>query len=295
MMKSLLPTNGLEAVPNVDAEPFVYIAHLLSPFSAKDITVFTNCDEVQLTMYGKEIGIKKATDENSPVPRVPVVFKDVFRYVDIRNKNKKDYNKINQSHVEESIVKAEGLIDGKVVTEHLIWPVGRKRRLVLKVDDSSLQPVADGSDITTVVAYLVDAGGAIKRLSDEYIKFSVNGEGELIEDQNIGINPQKLLWGEAVALIRSGRKPGTIRVKAELLRDGINSPDFAEIEFNTIKSINELLYDEFPNKIVNNKKPNLNGESQNLEDLRMELIKAKKKIQQYELNKVGKQQQRFIE
>ena len=295
MMKSLLPTNGLETVPNVDAEPFVYIAHLLSPFSPKDITVFTNCDEVRLTMYGKEIGIKKATDENSPVPRVPVVFKDVFRYVDIRNKNKKDYNKINQSHVEESIVKAEGLIDGKVVTEHLIWPVGRKRRLVLKVDDSSLQPVADGSDITTVVAYLVDAGGAIKRLSDEYIKFSVNGEGELIEDQNIGINPQKLLWGEAVALIRSGRKPGTIRVKAELLRDGINSPDFAEIEFNTIKSINELLYDEFPNKIVNNKKPNLNGESQNLEDLRMELIKAKKKIQQYELNKVGKQQQRFIE
>jgi len=167
--------------------------------------------------------------------------------------------------------------------------------LVLKVDDSGLLPVADGSDITTVVAYLVDAGGAIKRLSDEYIKFTVNGEGEIIEDENIGVNPQKLLWGEAVALVRSGTKPGTIRVKAELISDGINSPDFAEIEFSTIKSSNELLYDEFPNKIVNNKKPNLNGESQNLEDLRMELIKAKKKIQQYELNKVGKQQQKFIE
>ena len=295
MMKSLLPTNGLETVPNVDAEPFVYIAHLLSPFSSEDITVFTNCDEVRLTMYGKEIGIKKATDDNSPVPRVPVVFKDVFRYVDIRNKNKKDYNKINQSHVEASIVKAEGLIDGKVVTEHLIWPVGRKRRLVLKVDDSGLQPVADGSDITTVVAYLVDAGGAIKRLSDECIKFTVNGEGEIIEDENIGINPQKLLWGEAVALVRSGTKPGTIIVKAELIRDGINSPDFAEIEFSTIKSTNELLYDEFPNKIVNNKKPNLNDESQKLNDLRIELIKAKKIIQEYELNTVGKQQQKFIE
>ena len=216
-------------------------------------------------------------------------------YVDIRNKNKKDYNKINQSHVEASIVKAEGLIDGKVVTEHLIWPVGRKRRLVLKVDDSGLQPVADGSDITTVVAYLVDAGGAIKRLSDECIKFTVNGEGEIIEDENIGINPQKLLWGEAVALVRSGTKPGTIIVKAELIRDGINSPDFAEIEFNTIKSTNELLYDEFPNKIVNNKKPNLNEESQKLDDLRIELIKAKKIIQEYELNTVGKQQQKFIE
>ena len=191
--------------------------------------------------------------------------------------------------------KGLGLIDGKVVTEHLIWPVGRKRRLVLKVDDSGLQPVADGSDITTVVAYLVDAGGAIKRLSDEYIKFTVNGEGEIIEDENIGVNPQKLLWGEAVALVRSGTEPGIIRLKAELIRDGINSPDFAEIEFSTIKSTHEFLYDEFPNKIVNNKKSNLNEERQKLDDLRIELIKAKKIIQEYELNTVGKQQQKFIE
>ena len=96
-------------------------------------------------------------------------------------------------------------------------------------------------------------------------------------------------------LIRSGRKPGIIRVKAELLRDGINSPDFAEIEFSTIKSTHEFLYDEFPNKIVNNKKSNLNEERQKLDDLRIELIKAKKIIQEYELNTVGKQQQKFIE
>ena len=295
MMKSLLPTNGLEGVPNVKAEPFVYIAHLLSPFSPKDITVFTNCDEVKLTMYGKEMGIKKATGINNPVPRVPVIFNDVFRYVDIRNNNKKNYGKINQLYTESSLVKAEGLIDGKVVTEHLIWPVGRKRRLILKVDDSGIQPVADGSDITTVVAYLVDAGGAIKRLSDEYIRFSVEGEGVLIEDDKIGANPQKLMWGEAVALVKSSSYAGKIIVKAELLNDGINSPDFAEIEFSTIKSTQEFLYKELPEKIVNNAKPNLNNESQKLESLRLELSRTKKRLQQYELNKVGKQQQNFIE
>ena len=63
----------------------------------------------------------------------------------------------------------------------------------------------------------------------------------------------------------------------------------------TIKSTNKLLYDEFTKKIVNNKKPNLNEESQKLDDLRIELIKAKKIIQEYELNTVGKQQQKFIE
>jgi beta-galactosidase len=295
MMKSLIPTNGLENVPNVNAEPFVYIAHLLSPFSPEDITVFTNCDEVKLTMYGKEIGVKKSTDINNPVPRVPVVFKDVFRYEDIRNKNKKDYGKINQPYAEASIVKAEGLIDGNVVTDHLIWPVGRKRRLVLKLDDSGLQPIADGSDITTVVAYLVDAGGAIKRLSDEYVKFTVKGEGTLIEGDDIGINPQKLIWGEAVALVQSSSSAGNIIVKAELLNDGINSPDFAKIEFSTIKSTYELLYNDLPKKIVNDAKPNLNNEIQKMESLRIELSKTKKRLLQYELNKVGKQQQNFIE
>ena len=47
--------------------------------------------------------------------------------------------------------------------------------MVLKVDHSGVDPLADGSDITPVVAYLVDAGGAVKRLSDDYIRFTVTG------------------------------------------------------------------------------------------------------------------------
>ncbi|GIR58083.1 MAG: hypothetical protein CM15mP65_06640 [Crocinitomicaceae bacterium] len=31
----------------------------------------------------------------------------------------------------------------------------------------------------------------------------MTGEGELIEDNKSTINPQRLLWGEAVALVRS--------------------------------------------------------------------------------------------
>ena len=103
------------------------------------------------------------------------------------------------------------------------------------------------------------------------------------------------MWGEAVALVKSSSYSGKIIVKAELLNDGINSPDFAEIEFSTIKSTQEFLYEELPEKTVNNVKPNLNNESQKLESLRLELSRTKKRLQQYELNKVGKQQQNFIE
>ncbi|MEC7609175.1 MAG: glycoside hydrolase family 2 TIM barrel-domain containing protein, partial [Verrucomicrobiota bacterium] len=112
--KSLLPTSGLENVPLVKAEPFVYIAHLMTPFSPKDVTIFTNCESVQLSMYGKQIGTQAATHMHSPVPRVPVVFKDVYRYVDARNKNKKSYGKIDQEFVQGALIKAEGMIDGEV-------------------------------------------------------------------------------------------------------------------------------------------------------------------------------------
>ncbi len=296
LLKTLLPIEGLENVPNVTAEPFVYIAHLMSPFSPEDVVVFTNCEEVKLTLYGKEIGIKKATDSNSPVPRIPVVFKNIFKHTDARNKNKKNYGKIDQKLVEGAVMKAEGIIDGKVVAEHKRWPVGRKRRLILKIDDSGIQPLADGSDITTIVAYLVDAGGAIKRLSDEYVRFIVKGEGELIGGSDNAINPQKMLWGEAVALVRSSTKPGTIKVRVETLKDGINIPDFAEIEFSTVGSKQNLLYSELPRKSINDKvAPVIKDKSKTLENLRLELKKLKKKLQQYKINEVGKQQQKFIE
>ena len=51
---------------------------------------------------------------------------------------------------------------------------------------------------------------------------------------NIGINPQKLLWGEAVALVRSTKKPGQVKSKSRIINDGINLPDFGEIEFTTV-------------------------------------------------------------
>ncbi|VGO11994.1 Beta-galactosidase [Pontiella desulfatans] len=294
LFKSLLPTSGLEHVPLVQAEPFVYIAHLMTPFSPEDVIVFTNCEEVKLTLYGKEVGVKKATAENSPVPRVPVVFENVFRHVDARNKNKKGYGKIDQEFVDGAMMKAEGLIDGKIAAEHIRWPVGRKRRLVLKVDDSEIQPVADGSDITPVVAYLVDAGGAVKRLSDEYIRFSIEGEGELVGGAEHGINPQKLLWGEAVALVRSGINPGTIRIRADVLKDGINGPDSAEIEFSTTVSAQPLLYQELPDN-GQAKASVFIDESAELKKLREQLRNTQKQLQEYRLNEVGRQQQDFIQ
>ena len=54
-----------------------------------------------------------------------------------------------------------------------------------KVDDSAIQPIADGSDITPIVAYLVDSSGGIKRLSDEYIRFKEVGGLVSVEKEDM--------------------------------------------------------------------------------------------------------------
>ena len=81
---------------NIKHEPFVYIAHLMTPFSPNDVTIFTNCEEVKLTSFGKYYGVRKAYDDLSPVPRIPVVFTNAFNYDDARNKNKKSMENTNQ-------------------------------------------------------------------------------------------------------------------------------------------------------------------------------------------------------
>ncbi len=296
LFKSLLPTTGLDDVPMVKAEPFVFVAHLLTPFSPEDVVVFTNCEEVRLTMFGKEIGVKPATDLTSPVSRVPVVFENVFRYVDARNYNEKTFEKNDQGFAETVVMKAEGLIGGKVVAEHNRWPVGRRRSLVLKVDDSGIDPVADGSDITPVVAYLVDAAGGVKRLGDEYVRFTVEGAGELVEGDGSEINPQKLLWGEAVALVRSGEAPGQITVRAEVLMDGLNMPDSAELTFITRAPDHALLYSEKPGR-GRAEPQNIAPveESTRIKELQEALRKAQRELQEYRLDEVARQQQEFIQ
>ena len=266
LFKSLLPTEGLDRVPLVEAEPFVYIAHLMTPFSPKDVVIFTNCEEVRLSLYGNSLGVKKATDASSPVPRVPVIYKNVFRHVDVRNKNKKSYGKIDQPFVDGATMLAEGLINNEVVAEHIRWPAGRKRRLVLRIDENNVQPIADGSDITPVVAYLVDAGGAVKRLSDEYIEFSVS------------------------------ETPGRITIKAKVLNEGINSPSEAEIEFSTTRSNHRLIFNESPLRDYPNSLGNSNmGNSPETEELIKELRILKKELLEYKLNEVGRQQEDFIQ
>ena len=64
---------------NAGSGPMVYIAHEMTPFSGKDVTVYSNCDEVRLTFNkgGKTYTYKK--DKNRPgMPSPVITFPDVY-------------------------------------------------------------------------------------------------------------------------------------------------------------------------------------------------------------------------
>jgi beta-galactosidase len=129
---------------------------------------------------------------------------------------------------------AEGIIDGQVVFTTEKMPSRRSTKLCLRVDDMGKPLVADGSDFVVVVCEVTDDLGHVRRLAKENIVFTVEGEGEIIGDASINANPRAVEWGSAPVLIRSTKKAGTIKMKAEVQFPGTHAPTPAALEIESV-------------------------------------------------------------
>lgn len=140
---------------------------------------------------------------------------------------------------------AEGYVDGKVVTTHKRMPSRRSTKLRMYVDERDRQLVADGSDFVVVVCEVTDDSGNVRRLAKEQIRFTIEGEGEIIGDgTDIGANPRQTEWGSAPILVRSTRNAGKIRITADALYPGTHSPAATEITIESVPSPLPLCLDE---------------------------------------------------
>ena len=215
-------------------QPLVTIAHEMTQFSEKDVTVFSNCDSVRLTMYDGEhcwtLPVQRSTvsPSASPAPPHPVVFRDAWDFFEARNWS---YTKRNWQNVK---MVAEGIVNGQVVCRDEKMPSRRSTKLQLRVDDMGKPLVADGSDFIVVVCEVTDDLGHVRRLAKENIRFTVEGEGEIIGDATINANPRAVEWGSAPVLIRSTRQAGKIKVKAEVQFPGTHAPTPAELEIESV-------------------------------------------------------------
>ena len=271
--------------------PMVYIANEMTPFSDNNVMVFSNCDEVKLTVFkeGKEHFYTKNQAEKG-MPSPPIVFKDAYHFLDIKalHRSKKQ---------NEVFLKAEGFINGKLVAIDTVHPALRPEKIVLWVDNEGVDLKADGSDFVTVVAAVTDKQGHIKRLNNSIIQFKISGEGFLLGNEAFIANPRQVSWGTAPVLVQSTTKPGDITIQASLFFEGTLRPISGEITIKSVPTNHVLLYDKkeleakADSRLIFNKKYS-NNANQELEN---ELKKVKKELNDLKLKKVENQQEEFGE
>ena len=203
-----------------DGEPMVFIANEMTQFSDSDVTVFSNCDSVRLTVFegDKSVTLPVFHDANG-IQCAPVVFKGFWDFWQAREYSYKQRNWQRVSLL------AEGIRDGKVVVKEKKMPSRRSTKLRLYVDDMGKQLTADGSDFIVVVAEVTDDNGNVKRLATDNIYFTVEGEGRIIGDgADIMANPRKVEWGSAPVLIQATDRPGKITITARSYYEGNYAP-----------------------------------------------------------------------
>ena len=274
---------------NAGSGPMVYIAHEMTPFSGKDVTVYSNCDEVRLTFNkgGKTYTYKK--DKNRPgMPSPVITFPDVYdSMVD------KAFSRTQKQ--DDVYLLAEGLIDGKVVATHKVVPARRPEKILLWMDNEGTDLKADGSDFVTVVAAVADKNGNIKRLNNYNIRFSIEGEGRLLGGPGVLANPVPVKWGTAPVLVQSTLKPGKIRITASVLFEGSQMPISGELEFESKPSVFPLVYDAADAARIPLGSASAGQNTASKTDAEREVERLRKELNTLKLKEVERQQSEFGE
>ena len=227
------------------SQPMVYIAHEMTPFSGKDVTVYSNCDEVRLTyLKGGKTYTYNKPDTKVGMPSPIIVFKDVYDFMIDKNMS------MDEKKQDEVFLLAEGYVDGELVATHRVAPARRPSKLLLWVDSEDVSLEANGSDVVTVVAAVADGNGNIKHLNNYALKFSISGEGRLLGDASIMANPAPVRWGTAPVLVQSTLLPGDIKVTVQTLLPGTSMPISGEITLKSIAPKHALCYDKEEAKLI---------------------------------------------
>ncbi len=213
--------------PGLYEGPMVYIASFNSSpgysSSTSDITVFSNCDEVRLYRNNKLIAVQ--TREERTALYQPIVEKGGSPcYI------------FDAGSYERGELRAEALIDEKVVRTHTVKTPEQAYSLQIVVHDNGIMPIADGSDMIPVYVKICDKNGTLVNSSDALIKIQVEGEGHLIGEgiERIGVSPQKVEGGIGFAFVRTSKKEGDIKISVS--SDGLKG-DIKTISSKAFKGI----------------------------------------------------------
>jgi beta-galactosidase len=171
--------------------PFIYIANCWLSSSPTTVTVFSNCDSVELFINGTSHGT------HSPI-------RDAARYTTGLLHPPFEFTNLTYASGE---LKAVGRTNGAVLATAIVNTPGAAASIKLEADASTL--VDDGADMTRIVATVIDANGNIVPTATNSITFSSTSAGKIVGD-----NPVPAVAGQMAVLVRAGTTMGTATITA---------------------------------------------------------------------------------
>ncbi len=175
------------ARPDLESGPMVFLPNYWEKSSPHDVTVFSNCEEVELFVNGKSIARK--APEKSSLPHPPVVFSNV--------------------PYESGELKAVGYVGGQAVATAVRDTPQSPTHLGLTVDDARRPLLADGADTVFVHAQILDDHDTVVPDASGTVDFFVQGEAQIVSETS-----RPLEGGVASILVRAGLHAGSVVVSA---------------------------------------------------------------------------------
>ncbi len=158
----------LEGGSNWEGGPMVYIASRWVEDSILDVLVFSNCEQVSLSLNGVNLGVQTASENssNKHLPSPPFVFSiDAF---------------------EPGCLEASGVIGGDVVATHSVSTPEKPESIALTVDDCGVPGPLGRADVLFVHARVLDASGYLCKLSSPVLSFRVSAPAEIVGPVEVG-------------------------------------------------------------------------------------------------------------
>lgn len=166
-----------------------------TPGEPLDLTIYTNCDEVELIVNGKSLGTKP-NDRANPKVRNQIRW-DKFNY-------------------EPGYIEAIARTAGKIAARHRAETAGPAVALRLTPDDDAWR--ADGLDLQHIHVEAVDKHGRVVPTADMDVHFTLEGDARLVavssgdhySDELTQTDHRRLYLGTALAILRAGQSPATV-------------------------------------------------------------------------------------
>jgi beta-galactosidase len=177
------------------------------------VMVYSNADEVELSLNGTSLGRKKTLSEPVNLPVGPSV-SDSLTFAS-------KYRLLWNVPYQAGALTAVAYKDGKEVARDTRQTAGVPARIQLSADRSSIH--ADGDDLSFITVRVEDAGGNLCPLAADLVHFQVSGNGRIAAVDNgnpATIEPfhaerRKAFNGLALLIVRSNpNDPGKINVTA---------------------------------------------------------------------------------